>query len=69
MASKAMKRIIDAAGGPAKLAKYFKISRSAVSQWERVPVDRVLGIEELSGISRHELRPDIYPEPVMEKVA
>jgi DNA-binding transcriptional regulator YdaS (Cro superfamily) len=30
----------------------------------RVPAERVLEVEQLSGISRHELRPDVYgPAP------
>ena len=27
----------------------------------RVPAERVLKIEEVTGVSRHELRPDLYP--------
>ena len=39
------------------------ISSQAVSQWQRVPVERVLDVERLTGISRHKLRPDIYGAP------
>ena len=46
---------------PAKLAESLSISSQAISQWKRVPVRRVIEIEGLTGISRHELRPDIYP--------
>jgi len=50
------------------LAQHFGISRAAISQWQEVPIGRVLGVEEITGISRHELRPDIYgPKP--EKAA
>lgn len=39
------------------------LTSQAISQWKKVPVERVLVIERLSGISRHELRPDIYGPP------
>lgn len=45
------------------LAKALGIERSAISQWDRVPVGRVLELERQTGIPRHELRPDIYPPP------
>jgi DNA-binding transcriptional regulator YdaS (Cro superfamily) len=43
------------------LATQLGISRQAVSKWVSVPVHHVITIESLTGISRHELRPDIYP--------
>lgn len=43
------------------VAKGIKITPQAISQWERVPVDKVLMVEEVTGVSRHDLRPDIYP--------
>lgn len=52
----------QAAGGPTKLAEALGITQAAVSQWERVPIQHVLKIEELYKIDRHDLRPDIYPE-------
>jgi DNA-binding transcriptional regulator YdaS (Cro superfamily) len=45
------------------LAKALGVNRTAISQWTRIPVMRVLKIERLTGIPRHELRPDIYPPP------
>ena len=61
----ALGRAIKAVGGPAKLAASLDISIQAVSQWEEVPPLRVLAVERISGVPRHELRPDLYPpEPV-----
>jgi len=60
MNKKIIEKVLEASGGTAKLAKYLKISSQAVSQWSQIPVDRVLQVEELTAISRHELRPDIY---------
>jgi DNA-binding transcriptional regulator YdaS (Cro superfamily) len=44
-----------------RVAKTLKITHGAVSQWRRVPVERVLDVEKITGIPRHVLRPDIYP--------
>jgi DNA-binding transcriptional regulator YdaS (Cro superfamily) len=52
---------IAAIGGVAETARKLGISPQAVSQWEIIPVKHVLRMEELSGISRHRQRPDIYP--------
>jgi DNA-binding transcriptional regulator YdaS (Cro superfamily) len=60
----ALKRALEAAGGQAKLAESLEISAQAVSQWDVVPPLRVLAVERASGVPRHELRPDLYPEPV-----
>lgn len=35
------------------------VTRSAVLQWRAVPLEYVTAIEGLTGISRHELRPDM----------
>ena len=44
------------------MAKMLGISSQAISQWTRVPVNRVLAVEALTQVPRHELRPDVYPE-------
>jgi DNA-binding transcriptional regulator YdaS (Cro superfamily) len=38
------------------------LNRSTVMRWQRdgVPVGRVLEVERITGISRHELRPDAF---------
>lgn len=54
-------RAIKGAGGLTKLAASLRISKQAVAQWEEVPPLRVLEVERISGVSRHELRPDLYP--------
>ena len=54
-------------GGPAKLGRELGISGAAVSQWDQVPPLRVLDVEQLTGIPRHRLRPDMYPPPVKAK--
>ncbi len=63
MRDTALTQAIKATGGTAALAQLLKISSQAVSQWERTPVERVLDIERATNgaVTRHELRPDIYP--------
>ena len=61
--TEALKRAIEAVGGLSGLAKPLGITEQAVSQWDEVPPLRVLAVEQVSGVPRHELRPDLYPEP------
>ncbi len=52
---------ISKAGGGAALASALNLTRQAVYQWRLVPPQHVLDVEKLSGVSRHDLRPDLYP--------
>lgn len=52
-----------------KLARGLGITRSAVAMWDKVPAERLPMIEEITGIPRHKLRPDICPEPAAEVAA
>lgn len=56
--------VIKALGGPSAAARALGISKpSVVMNWRtrgQVPAERVLEIETATGISRHELRPDIF---------
>ncbi|MBO6755440.1 MAG: helix-turn-helix domain-containing protein [Roseibium sp.] len=47
----------------AELGRRLGVGRAAVLKWEngRVPAERALSVEEVTGIPRWELRPDIYP--------
>lgn len=47
-------------GRQAELASALDITHSAISQWSRVPSDRVLAVEKATGIDRRALRPDLY---------
>lgn len=63
-AHEALARARDEAGGASRLARLINgISSQAVTMWDVVPAERVLRVEEVTGISRHELRPDLYPPP------
>lgn len=60
-----IQRAIEIAGGPTALARQLGMPRGrvTVTQWarRRLPAERVLAVEAASGVSRHELRPDLYP--------
>lgn len=56
----ALTRAIKAVGTSKEFAKKIGVSPQAVSQWERVPVGRVLKVEAVTKVSRYRLRPDIY---------
>lgn len=47
-------------GGVEALAAYLGVSRQAIYQWKRVPAERVLRVERVTGVSRYDLRPDIF---------
>lgn len=48
--------------GVNELGRIFGRHGSSVSRWKIVPAECVLKVEELSGISRKRLRPDLYPD-------
>lgn len=54
---------IQQAGGVSRLASILGVTPQAVSNWrsrESVPAEQVLAIETATGISRHDLRPDVF---------
>lgn len=55
-----LKKALDAAGGPVKLARALGIVPSAVTQWTRVPPRHLPRVEQITGIAGRELRPDLY---------
>jgi TorA maturation chaperone TorD len=53
---------IQAAGGVSELARRIGISQPSVSNWDKVPAERVLLVEATTGVNRKVLRPDLYEE-------
>jgi len=51
---------IAAVGGVTELARRLGISQPSVSNWTRVPAERVLLVEANTGVNRSVLRPDLY---------
>jgi molybdopterin-guanine dinucleotide biosynthesis protein MobB len=53
---------IRAAGGIGSLARKAGISLRCISNWNRVPAQRVVAVEAATGVNRALLRPDVYSE-------
>ena len=51
---------IRVAGGVGQLARQIGISQPSVSNWVRVPAERVISVEAATGVDRAVLRPDLY---------
>ena len=48
-------------GARLRIARELGITHGAVYQWRRIPAERVLEVERITGVPRHVLRPDLYP--------
>jgi DNA-binding transcriptional regulator YdaS (Cro superfamily) len=55
-----MDLIRDKRGMLAKLASEMGVTRAAVVKWKRVPAERLIEIERITGIARDKLRPDLF---------
>ena len=51
---------IKAAGGLHALARLVGIRAPALFSWRRVPADRILQVEAVTGVPRETLRPELY---------
>ena len=66
----ALRQAVAQAGSQAALAKICGVSQPSVWEWlnkgKSLPAEYVLKVEAATGVSRHDLRPDLYPrdEPV-----
>ncbi|HDS1579965.1 TPA: helix-turn-helix domain-containing protein [Stenotrophomonas maltophilia] len=63
----ALDRAVQSAGSQQALAQLLGIKPPSVSGWydrRRVPAERCIAIERATGVSRHQLRPDVFgPDP------
>ena len=56
-------RAIEVAGGVNALARALGISSASVADWKQVPAGRVRAVAEITKLSKHALRPDLYDAP------
>ncbi|WP_200911269.1 transcriptional regulator [Sphingomonas sp. Leaf62] len=61
----ALRSAVDAAGSQSAMARIVGCSPQAVSKWVNrgkvCPAEYVLKVEAATGVSRFDLRPDVYP--------
>jgi DNA-binding transcriptional regulator YdaS (Cro superfamily) len=58
--------IIEKGGGVLRLSGSCGVHYTSVIGWRnanRVPAQRVIAVERATGVPRHEIRADIYPDP------
>ncbi len=60
MRDQGLQEAIRAVGSVSELARRLGISQPSVSNWERIPAERVLSVEAATGIGRDVLRPDLF---------
>jgi TorA maturation chaperone TorD len=62
MRDRGLEEAVRAVGGVSELARQIGISQPSVSNWTKVPAERVLIVEAATGVDRKILRPDLYAE-------
>jgi TorA maturation chaperone TorD len=63
-----LEEAIRAAGSVTELARRIGISQPSVSNWDRVPAERVIAVERATKVGRAILRPDLYGESMTATV-
>lgn len=58
-----LRKAIAAAGGIRPLARALGLDHTAVLRWTRVPYEHIIRIEEITGVPREVLRPELYRKP------
>ena len=62
--NQAIEKAVEIAGGQSSLALALGVSQPRVWNWlhkSQISPEFVIPVEKVTGVSRHELRPDIYP--------
>lgn len=60
MRDQGLQEAIRAVGSVSELARRLGISQPSVSNWDRIPAERVASVEAATGIARAVLRPDLF---------
>lgn len=61
----ALRSAVEKVGSQSAFARLIGVTQHAVWRWlnegKHLPAEHVLAVETATGISRHDLRPDLYP--------
>jgi TorA maturation chaperone TorD len=68
MRDQGLEEAIRAVGGVSELARRIGISQPSVSNWDRIPAERVLSVEAATGVPRRVLRPDLFSDDIARTV-
>ncbi len=60
MRDQGLQSAIETVGGISALARALGLAQPSVSAWQRIPAERVVSIESITGLSRTILRPDLF---------
>ena len=68
---KIVEEAAEKVGGLMALAAALGIKHQALYSWKRVPAERVIAMERITGVPRHQIRPDlaaifVQPNPQAE---
>ena len=67
--NEALRVAVERIGGQNATARLLKVAQPSVWRWLKngklLPAEHVLLIEASTGVSKHDLRPDIYPRPAV----
>jgi DNA-binding transcriptional regulator YdaS (Cro superfamily) len=55
-----LKAAIKAACGIRPFARLLGVTYQAILHWDKVPAERIIQIESITGVARERLRPDLY---------
>jgi DNA-binding transcriptional regulator YdaS (Cro superfamily) len=64
-----IRNAVAVAGSVKRLAEFAGVKPQAVSQWRRIPAERVRAISDRTGIPPYELRPDLWEAPAKTPAA
>lgn len=64
MRDQGLQEAIRAVGGVSELARRIGLSQPSISNWDRIPAERVLSVEAATGVARAVLRPDLFNGPL-----
>jgi DNA-binding transcriptional regulator YdaS (Cro superfamily) len=56
-------KAIKAAGGLSSLARLLDITPQSIIKWTKIPRKRIVSIEQLTGVPRELLAPELYRAP------